>query len=221
MKVTSSISPLSFTFEVNPRRPKKVLVRFHLNAKQTDTGWEYDEYKLELDNTGSVEEEVENNYNDYLVIAMTQENASAEEILQAKKKFALNRIDGKCTAAICNGYTVNKVHYYFTERAQSDWNGAMLQILNGATSVSVKVDGAWVVYTADQVKTICSVMKNIIYIMRMYNQQLETWIARETDETVLSSLHFGSKLPDDLMATFKKEATDAGVDLSKYTTLLA
>ena len=137
------------------------------------------------------------------------------------RKEALARIDGKCTAAIYNGYTVNGVHYYFTERAQNDWNGAMIQVLNGATSVSVKIDGNWIVYTADQVKTICGVMKDIIYIMRMYNQQLETWIGRETEKTVLETVHFGSKLPDDLTQVFQKDATDAGVDLTKYASLLA
>ena len=143
------------------------------------------------------------------------------ELVAGARKMASERIDGKCTAAIYNGYTVNGVHYYFTERAQLDWNGSMLQVLGGATTVSVKVNGAWVKYTADQVKEISGVMKDIIYIMRMYNQQLEAWIARETDEAVLSTIDFGSKLPEDLMATFQKDATDAGVDLTKYASLLA
>jgi len=103
MKVSSSVSPLAFTLETNPRRPNFRLARFHENAIETENGWEYDEYCLELPASDTLEVEVEAHYDEYLHRAMEAEGASAEEFTQAARNAALRRIGGKCSAAIYTG----------------------------------------------------------------------------------------------------------------------
>ena len=75
MKVNGSINPPRFTLETNPRRPNFRLTRFHENAIETESGWEYDEYCLELPASDTLEAEIETNYDAYLRRAM--EGASA------------------------------------------------------------------------------------------------------------------------------------------------
>lgn len=71
MKVRGDLEPINaFTVEAQPKKPGFVLVRFFENAvpfeeTEEDTvtgGWEYDEYHLELRNTGDIETDVRNNY---------------------------------------------------------------------------------------------------------------------------------------------------------------
>ena len=75
----------AFTLEEQPKKPGYYLVRFFENAQEfseekeglTVSGWEYDEYHLELADTGSLEEDVLNNYDALLEQAKAAE-AEAE-----------------------------------------------------------------------------------------------------------------------------------------------
>ena len=110
MKVTSSVSPLAFTLETNPRRPNFRLTRFHENAIEAESGWEYDEYCLEFPTSDTLEAEIKAHYGEHLKQAMEAEGASEAEYISVARNAALERISGKCSAAIYTGVTVDGKH---------------------------------------------------------------------------------------------------------------
>ena len=82
MRVRGDVKPSNaFTVEEQPKKPGYYLVRFFENAQEfseekeglTVSGWEYDEYHLELADTGSLEEDVLNNYDALLEQAKAAE----------------------------------------------------------------------------------------------------------------------------------------------------
>ena len=82
MRVRGDVQPSNaFTLEEPPKKPGYYLVRFFENAQEfseekeglTVSGWEYDEYHLELADTGSLEEDVLNNYDALLEQAKAAE----------------------------------------------------------------------------------------------------------------------------------------------------
>lgn len=78
MRVKGSVMPAgAFSIERQPNNPGYVLVRFYENARtyteQSDvpgsenvSGWEYDEYTLELMHTATLEADIESQYDMYL-----------------------------------------------------------------------------------------------------------------------------------------------------------
>ncbi len=96
MRVRGDVQPSNaFTVEEQPKRPGFCLVRFFENAQEfseeqgdlTVSGWEYDEYHLELADTGSLEEDVLNNFDGYLAQAKLLE-AEGETIPNLKQQVA-------------------------------------------------------------------------------------------------------------------------------------
>ena len=86
MRVRGDVQPSNaFTLEEQPKKPGFCLVRFFENPQEfseeqgelTVSGWEYDEYHLEMTDTGSLEEDVLNNYDALLEQAKAAE-AEAE-----------------------------------------------------------------------------------------------------------------------------------------------
>ena len=86
MRVRGDVQPgNAFTVEEQPKKPGFCLVRFFENPQEfseeqgelTVSGWEYDEYHLEMADTGSLEEDVLNNYDALLEQAKAAE-AEAE-----------------------------------------------------------------------------------------------------------------------------------------------
>lgn len=82
MRVRGDVQPSNaFTLEEQPKKPGFFLVRFYENAKEfseerdgvTISGWEYDEYHLELVDTGSLEDDILNNFD-----AMLEQAKAAE-----------------------------------------------------------------------------------------------------------------------------------------------
>lgn len=82
MRVRGDVQPSNaFTVEEQPKKPGFCLVRFFENPQEfseeqgelTVSGWEYDEYHLELADTGSLEEDVLNNYDALLEQAKAAE----------------------------------------------------------------------------------------------------------------------------------------------------
>jgi hypothetical protein len=91
MKVRGDLSPsAAFTIEVQPKRPDHVLARFYENVVsfseerdgQTMSGYEYDEYHLELYNTGDLAADIEANYTMYIMTAKEAEEPCPEERIQ-------------------------------------------------------------------------------------------------------------------------------------------
>ena len=134
---------------------------------------------------------------------------------------ALSRIDGYCSAAIYSGVDVNGKHYSFTQTAQGNIKGMLIEVQNGKTAFLYCADNEpLTTYTADEIKAIAQVMGEWINVNTVYYEQLKTWINRETDEAVLSTIHYGSQLPNDLMQELVTKLASVGVDITKYASML-
>ena len=85
MRARGDSNPGSYSISQQPKKPGFCLVRFFENPQEfseeqgelTVSGWEYDEYHLEMADSGSLEEDVLNNYDALLEQAKAAE-AEAE-----------------------------------------------------------------------------------------------------------------------------------------------
>lgn len=216
MKVNSSVSPLEFTIEENPRRPDYRLVRFHENAKKIENGWEYDEYCLELPAYDALEADVEAHFDEYLRRAMEAEGASDAEFVQAARNAALRRIEGKCSAAIYSGVTVNGTRYTLSEHEQAALSIAQSKVDKGATAV-LYGDG---LKDAATITAISAAAYEWGVVCTTYYAYLKQYIAAETDVDKLAAIDFGKALPDSYMQQLAALLNSAGIDITKYTAAL-
>lgn len=93
MRVRGDNAPSNaFTLEEQPKKPDFFLVRFYENAQEfsetrdglTITGWEYDEYHLELADTGSLSEDVLANFDTLLAQAKAAETPAEQGDLESR-----------------------------------------------------------------------------------------------------------------------------------------
>ena len=93
MRVRGDNAPSNaFTQEEQPKKPGFFLVRFYENAQEfsetrdglTITGWEYDEYHLELADTGSLSEDVLANFDTLLAQAKAAETPAEQGDLESR-----------------------------------------------------------------------------------------------------------------------------------------
>ena len=217
MRVSSSVSPLAFTLEENPRRPNFRLARFHENAIEAENGWEYDEYCLEFPTSDTLEAEIEAHYGEYLKRAMEAEGASEAEYISVARNAALERISGKCSAAIYAGVDVNGKHYTLNKNEQDALAIAQSKVDNGATSV-IYGDG---LKDAATITAISAAAYEWGVVCTTYYAYLKSYIGAETATDKLAAIHFGSSLPDAYMAALTKLLASAGIDISKYASALA
>lgn len=93
MRVRGDNAPSNaFTLEEQPKKPGFFLVRFYENAQEfsetrdglTITGWEYDEYHLELADTGSLLEDVLANFDTLLAQAKAAETPAEQGDLESR-----------------------------------------------------------------------------------------------------------------------------------------
>lgn len=93
MRVRGDNAPSNaFTLEEQPKKPGFFLVRFYENAQEfsetrdglTITGWEYDEYHLELADTGSLSEDVLANFDTLLAQAKAAETPAERGDLESR-----------------------------------------------------------------------------------------------------------------------------------------
>lgn len=93
MRVRGDNAPSNaFTLEEQPKKPGFFLVRFYENAQEfsetrdglTITGWEYDEYHLELADTGSLSEDVLANFDTLLAQAKAAETPAEQRDLESR-----------------------------------------------------------------------------------------------------------------------------------------
>lgn len=96
MRVRGDAAPSNaFTLEEQPKKPGYVLVRFFENAQEftetqgdlTISGWEYDEYHLELKDTGGLSEDILNSFEGYLAQAKLLE-AETDTVPKLQEKVA-------------------------------------------------------------------------------------------------------------------------------------
>ena len=82
MRVRGDLQPSNaFTIEEQPKRPGFVRVRFFENAAPfeetrdglTISGWEYDEYHLEMANIGNLQDDIINNFDALLAQAKIED----------------------------------------------------------------------------------------------------------------------------------------------------
>ena len=146
---------------------------------------------------------------------------TAEELLLAAKTEVLQRIDGKCSAAIYSGVTVADKHYSLSLVTQQNLKTAQDKVTAGATSVIFAADGEEpAVHTAEQITAISNAAYEWGVVNTSYYAKLQKWIARETETAVLNAIDYGSMLPNDLMSELATLLTGAGIDLAKYSTML-
>lgn len=93
MRVRGDVLPIgSFTLEEQPNKPGFCLVRFYENAEPftetkdglTVSGYQYDEYHLEMEDTGDLETDVSNNYETLLAQAKALEGDSSPASLEER-----------------------------------------------------------------------------------------------------------------------------------------
>lgn len=93
MRVRGDNAPSNaFTLEEQSKKPGFFLVRFYENAQEfsetrdglTITGWEYDEYHLELADTGSLSEDVLANFDTLLAQAKAAETPAEQGDLESR-----------------------------------------------------------------------------------------------------------------------------------------
>lgn len=93
MRVRGDNAPSNaFSLEEQPNKPGVALVRFYENAKPfeekrdelTISGWEYDEYHLELADTGSLSEDVLANFDTLLAQAKAAETPAEQGDLESR-----------------------------------------------------------------------------------------------------------------------------------------
>ena len=224
MKVTSSVSQLAFTLEIQPRSPERTLARFHQNAEYfTNTrengnagGWEYDEYCLEFPTSDTLEAEIKAHYGEYLKQAMEAEGASEAEYISVARNAALERISGKCSAAIYAGVDVNGKHYTLSKNEQDALAIAQTKVDKGATVV-LYGDG---LKDAATITAISAAAYEWGVVCTTYYAYLKQYIAAETDVDKLAAIDFGKVLPDSCMQQLAALLSSAGIDITKYTTAL-
>lgn len=146
------------------------------------------------------------------------------EQLRADK---LAELKGCCSAAVYAGTDVTPSttrgshHYSFTTTAQNDLSQMMTAITDGLeTSFSYKADDEKLnVYSADEIKALSKALRQLCTAYTKYKEELEDWIARETSATILETIQFGIKLPDDLTKDLADYLTSLGIDVSMLSVL--
>ena len=144
-----------------------------------------------------------------------------ENTLYCKRLTKLNSLNGMCSGAIYAGLDINGKHYSFTALAQESIKGLMQEIQQGSTVIPYKADGeGYTPHTAEQMTIIAKTMSEWIKVNTHYYDLLKQWVERETDETIINSIHYGSQLPNDLMQTLSSQLAQYGIDITKYASLI-
>ena len=155
------------------------------------------------------------------ILTLTNEPIPSAPTLDEIRSAKLESLNGTCSGAIYNGVNIGGKHYSFTQTAQGNIKGMLIEAQSGKTVFLYCADNEpLTAYTADQIKAIAQVMGEWINVNTVYYELLKVWVNRETDETVLDGIHYGSMLPSDLMGELATTLAQVGIDLSKYASML-
>ena len=150
-----------------------------------------------------------------------QQREVADKTIEELRAAKLASLEGMCSAVIYSGVDIGGKHYSFTQTAQGNIKGMLIEAQSGKTVFLYCADNEpLTAYTADQIKAIAQVMGEWINVNTVYYELLKKWVNREADETVLNGIHYGSMLPTDLMAELATKLSSVGIDLSKYASML-
>lgn len=138
------------------------------------------------------------------------------ELLAAARTAALERISGKCSAAIYAGVTVNGKHYTLSKNEQDALAIAQAKVDKGATAV-IYGDG---LKDAATITAISAAAYEWGVVCTTYYAYLKQYIAAETDVDKLAAIDFGKALPDSYMQQLTALLSSAGIDITKYAAAL-
>ena len=136
--------------------------------------------------------------------------------LEQARVDALERISGKCSAAIYSGVTVNGKHYTLSKNEQDALAIAQTKVDKGATSV-IYGDG---LTDAATITAISAAAYEWGVVCTTYYAYLKQYIAAETDVDKLVAIDFGKALPDSYMQQLAALLNSADIDITKYAAAL-
>jgi len=133
----------------------------------------------------------------------------------------LNGLDGMCSGAIYLGVSIGSLHYSFAEKTQVNLETIARLINEGQTTFLYRSDDEpeQRIYTVDEMKVIITAKSEWITVNTNYYELLKKWINRETDETIIGSIRYGSPLPNDLMQELVTKLSSVGIDVTKYANM--
>lgn len=129
---------------------------------------------------------------------------------------ALERISGKCSAAIYSGVDVNGKHYTLSKNEQDALAIAQTKVDKGATAV-IYGDG---LTDAATITALSQAAYEWGVVCTTYYAYLKQYIAAETDVDKLAAIDFGKALPDSYMQQLAALLKSAGIDITKYVAVL-
>ena len=141
--------------------------------------------------------------------------------IEKLREDKLNSLNGMCSGAIYSGVDIGGKHYSLTQTAQGNIKGMLIEAQSGKTTFLYCADNEpLTAYTSEQIKSIAQIMGEWINVNTLYYELLKVWINREIDETVISNIHYGSILPNDLMGKLATILAQVGIDITKYASML-
>lgn len=180
----------------------KITVYHRTNVIQitTDDGhseWEYDEEQISFD--------------------------EFKNTLYGKQLEKLNMLNGKCSASIYYGVDIGTLHYNFTTTTQTNLETIARRIDSGTTQALYRADNESEqrFYTATEIRVVINTKDEWIAINTNYYEFLKKWVEKETDTTILETIHYGSALPSDLMTELVTRLSGVGIDVTKYAKMLS
>lgn len=146
-----------------------------------------------------------------------------ENTLYCKKLDKFNSLNGMCSGAIYQGVDIGTYHYNFSATTQTNLETIARRIDGETTSVLYRADNETEqrVYTVQEMQIIINTKDEWIAVNTNYYEKLKVWINRETDETVINGIHYGSALPNDLMQELATKLSSVGIDVSKYASMFS
>jgi hypothetical protein len=134
----------------------------------------------------------------------------------------LDSLNGMCSGAIYKGIDIGTLHYNFTDKTQVNLETIARMINDGQTTFLYRADNETEQrnYIVDEMKVIIKTKSEWITVNTNYYEILKKWVNRETDETILNAIRYGSTLPNDLMQELVTKSTSVGIDITKYATVL-
>lgn len=126
-----------------------------------------------------------------------------EEKLEQIRTQKLSKVSATCQQIIYNGIDIElsdgEHHFSLTENDQTNIDSIFNAIILGASEYPYHADGEpCAMFSASDITKLYVSAKTLITKETTYNNMLRQWIKREDDVSVLSSIEYGSELPDDL-----------------------
>lgn len=152
------------------------------------------------------------------VLILTNEPVPSPPTLTELRKAKLNSLEGKCSGAIYYGIDIGALHYNFTEKSQINLSEIAGWVRDGQTSFLYRADNepSQRLYAVEEIRAVITAKGEWKAVNTLYYELLKVWINRETNETTLASISYGSTLPTDLLTELSTKLASVGIDLSKY-----